>query len=108
MTVIGEKLWIEMPGEVARPHRVLPIGKPCLAEVAGRRQRAIEVREIGTPGSIMIPLAELTDAAPLSPADLAEYDRLDAELAGTIGDRKKLLPFMALLWRRDLFGELPA
>lgn len=108
MTVLGEKLWIEMPGEVARPHRVVPIGEPRLVELDGRRQRAITVRTLDHLGVVTIPVAELAEAAPLSAADVAEYDRLDGELAGTIGDRKKLLPFMALFWRRQLFGELGA
>lgn len=106
MIVIGEKLWIEMPGEVARPHRVLPIGQPRIAEVHGRRQRAIDVRVLGGFGIVLVPVAELTEAAPLSAAELADYDRLDGELAGTIGDRRKVRAFMTLFHRRQLFGEL--
>jgi hypothetical protein len=106
MSVINERLWIEMPGEVAVPHRVIPVGDPQLAEVGGRRQRSIAVRRIGDGyGPFLVPIAELVDAAPLTPAEIADYDRLDGELAGTIGDSRKLRAFNGLLHRRQIYGE---
>lgn len=105
MLAINERLWIENGAGAARAHRVVPIGPPRLAEVDGRRCRAVEVREIGCGSARLVPEAELTPAAPLSAADLHAYELLDRQLAGTLGDARLLAKFNALRLRAVIFGE---
>lgn len=45
--MINGHLWIERGDGAARAHHVAIAGKPCLAIVDGRRQRAIAVRAVG-------------------------------------------------------------
>ena len=108
--VVNEKLWLQMPGEVATAHRVVVTGQPVMAEVRGQRTRAIPVRKISAAheGTHLVPAAELLDATPLSPAEQAEYRRLDGQLAGTIGDRRRLLAFFGLVHRAAIYGEASA
>jgi hypothetical protein len=108
--VVNERLWLQMPGEVASAHRVVLAGQPCMAEVRGQRTRAVAVRKIAAAheGAILVPLAELLNAAPLSAADRAEYDRLDRQLAGTHGERRALRAFFGLLHRSVTYGEASA
>ena len=110
---LGARLWIEMPGEVATAHRVVPVGQPHLAKFGERRQRATLVRVVSDdwptnrPRQLAVPIAELVDAAPLTPADVAEYDRLDNELAGAARPpRPTLRDFHALRLRALMFGEV--
>jgi hypothetical protein len=104
--VIGQQLWIENGGGAPTAHRVILSGRPHHAVIDGRKRRAIIVRKVNTigEGSLVVAMAELTEAAPLSAADEAEYQRLDAELAGTIGDSAKLVRFNALRLRWLMFG----
>ena len=71
---LNERLWIQMPGEIATAHRVVPVGNPHNATIDGQSVRAILVRKLDAAGagSILVPVSELTDPAPLTPADLAE------------------------------------
>ena len=115
--MIGEKLWIERGDGAAVAHRVVPSGPPRRARVGDRVRHAVEVRDgnsargagHGSPGAAtfprLVPLGELTDAAPLTAADEAEYARLDAALAGTHGDARLLRRFNALRLRWLLFGS---
>lgn len=103
MTIIGERLWIENGDGAAVAHRVIATGSPMLADIDAHRRRAVPIQIVGGERRI-VPVSELTEAAPLSPADEAEYRRLDVELAGTIGDSGKLARFNALRLRSVLFG----
>jgi len=101
------RLWIDMPGEVAQPRRVVPVGKPHLAEIGGRRQRALLVSDVDRTGAgtIVVPIAELVDAAPLSRGEVARYAQLDSDLAGQARvDQRKWREFMGLLHRWQMFG----
>lgn len=91
-TIINEALWIENGEGAARAHRV------CITGSAGR-DALITFLDTPGRGTGRVPRSELASAAPLSPAEEREYDRLDAELAGTIGDRRKLRRFNALRLR---------
>jgi hypothetical protein len=111
MTVINERLWIENGAGAAKAHRVVPTDKPRLALVGDRRQRVVPVRKLDRlgDGTVLVPAAELADAAPLSPADVAQYDRLDAELAGSlVTDSRKMKAFNALRLRALVYGECGA
>ncbi|HEX5183619.1 MAG TPA: hypothetical protein VFW19_10770 [Allosphingosinicella sp.] len=107
MTIIGERLWIENGDGAAVAHRVIATGSPRLAEIGAHRRRAVPIQIVGGDRRI-VPVSELTEAAPLSTADEAEYRRLDAELAGTIGDGAKLARFNALRLRSIMFGSTGA
>ena len=110
MNAINEQLWIERGGDATTAHRVVAIGPTHIAQVDGRRCRAVLVRKIDRTGegSVLVPAAELTEAAPLSADDEREYARLDAELAGTIGDTAKLRRFNALRLRGLVYGDARA
>lgn len=99
--MINAMLWIENGEGAALAHRVTIAGKPFFQPIEGRRQRAVKIR--GDCLDRYVPMTELTAAAPLSPAEEAEYRRLDRELAGTIGDARKLKRFNALRLRSLLF-----
>lgn len=105
--VINEALWIQMPGEVAEAHRVIIAGVPRMFEVDGRRFRVVPIRRIGgvNEDSFLAPVADLFDARPLNAAESAEYVELDRQLAGTIGDRRRLRAFFALMHRAKIYGE---
>lgn len=105
MQVIGEMLWIERPDGAAIAHRALPCGRVRLGIFGGRRQRTLPVRLIeqaGT-GERLVPVGDVVPAAPLTEAEEAEYRRLDAQLAGTIGEARTLRRFNALRLRSLLF-----
>ncbi|HYD12714.1 MAG TPA: hypothetical protein VEC11_07690 [Allosphingosinicella sp.] len=108
--VVNERLWLQMPGEVASACRVVLTGQPIMAEIRGQRTRAFPVRKISAAheGTHLAPAAELLDAAPLSAAEQAEYAQLDRKLAGTIGDRRVLRAFFGLLHRAAIYGEASA
>lgn len=103
--MINEALWIENGDGAAVAHRVVISGPPCLTVIDGRRQRAVPVRGVDLHFHDFVPQADLTEAAPLSPCDELEYQCLDRELAGTIGDARKLKRFNALRLRSLLFGD---
>lgn len=103
--LVRERLWIEDGDGAAKAHRVLVSGDPHLVEIEGRRRRSVEVRTIGNGAVRVVPMSELTAAAPLMAEEVEEYDRLDGELAGTFGDGDKLRTFNALRLRALLFGE---
>lgn len=106
--MIGEKLWIAHGDGAAAAHRIVVAGKPRLVEVGGKRRRAVAVRLLGDGGMRTVPVSDLTDAAPLSPAEEREYDHLDAQLAGTFGEADTLRRFNALRLRSLLFGKVEA
>lgn len=105
--MIGEHLWIANGEGAAKAHRVLIAGPVKLAEVDGRRQRAQPVRQVERGGAaVLVPARDIVPAAPLTPAEEREYDRLDRALAGTIGDTDKLRRFNALRLRSLLFPQV--
>jgi hypothetical protein len=75
--------------------------------IDGRRQRAVPVRLVDERGSVqaLVPASDLVPAAALSEAEEAEYLRLDAQLAGTIGEARTLKRFNALRLRSLIFRE---
>lgn len=102
--MIGEALYIANGEGAATAERVIPRGPVHLAIVAGRRQRAVEARF--SDGAIrLVPSSDLALAAPLSASEEAEYQRLDAQLAGTIGEARALKRFNQLRLRSLLFGS---
>lgn len=106
--IIGEELWVHLlPGGTPVARRIRRQGSPFRGIVDRRPCIAVHVQEIGNigAGTLTAPVAELGPAAPLGPADRAEYDRLDRALAGTKGDRRKLQPFFSLLKRAVIYGE---
>jgi hypothetical protein len=107
---IGARLWIERPAGAARAHPVLLAGPAHRATIDGRRCLAILVRKVEAQGegARLVPLAHVTEAAPLSAAEEAEYARLDAALAGTHGEARKLARFNALRLRSLLFPSPPS
>jgi len=80
---------------------------PRLAVIDGRRQRAMPLRLIGEAGTgeRLVPTSDLVPAAPLTAAEEAEYARLDAQLAGTLGEARTLKRFNGLRLRSLVFGE---
>lgn len=106
MTIIGEQLWIERGDGAARAHRVRPCGPVRLAIIEGRRQRATPVRLLGVAGASerYVPASELVPAEPLTRAEEAEYNRLEEQLAGTIGEARALKRFNCLRLRSLIFG----
>lgn len=104
MTAIGEQLWIEHGDGAAIAHRALPIGNVRLAIVDDRRQRAIPIRLIEERQERLIAAGELVAAEPLSAAEEREYEQLDRQLAGTMGEARALKRFNALRLRSLLFG----
>jgi hypothetical protein len=105
--VINERLWLKMRGELAHPHRVVVTGPARTVAMEEKRVRAVPAVKVRAPGegTIMVPVAELLDAAPLSAAERDAYDQLDRDLAGTMGDRGALRAFFGLLHRAALYGE---
>lgn len=92
MSGINQALWIEHGDGAARAHPV------C---ILGRRGRETVVRLLdgNDTAARAVKPAEIVPAAPLSPHEEAEYQRLDRELAGTLGDKRKLRRFNALRLR---------
>lgn len=108
MTVIGEKLWVERGDGAPIGHRVVEIGKPFKGTHFGKRTTLVDVCLIDTGARTAAPMSELVPAAPLTAAEEAEYLELDMQLAGTIGDARKLRRFNGLRLRSLLFGGEPA
>jgi hypothetical protein len=103
--VIGTVLlYIEHGDGAAVGHRALLAGDPCLAVVEDRRQRAVRVKLVGTHQDRLVPTADLVPAAPLTEEEEAEYRRLDAQLAGTMGEARTLKRFNGLRLRSLMFG----
>jgi hypothetical protein len=59
---------------------------------------------MGTTNERLVPASDLVPAAPLTDAEEREYDQLDRQLAGTIGEARTLKRFNALRLRWILFG----
>lgn len=99
-------LWIELGDGAAAAHCVGWAGKPCLAVIDGRRQRAVPIRLANGYGDLnrLVPASELVPATPLTAAEEAEYHRLDAQLAGTLGEARTLKRFNGLRLRSLMFG----
>lgn len=99
-------LWIERGDGAAVAHRALPCGPVHLATIDERRQRGTPVRLIGQAGASerLVPSCDLVPAEPLNDAEEAEYRRLDAQLAGTMGEARALKRFNALRLRSLMFG----
>jgi hypothetical protein len=97
-------LYIEHGDGAAVAHRAMPSGKPCLATLDDRRQRAQPVKLIDAHEDRLVPAADLAPAELLSDAEEAEYARLDAQLAGTLGDARTLKRFNSLRLRSLMFG----
>lgn len=91
---LNEVLWIEWGEGAARGHRACLLGR-------GRGKATIALLDCG--GRRDVPAGELVPAAPLSAEEEREYDRLDAELAGTLGEGRKLRRFNGLRIRGLLF-----
>lgn len=87
---LNEILWIERGDGAARAHRA------CLL---GRRRAAATIALLDGGGRRDVPAAEIVPAAPLTAAEEREYQRLDAELAGTHGEARKLRRFNGLRLR---------
>lgn len=106
MNIIGERLWIECGDGAARAHRAVPVEKPCLAVIDGRRQRAVGIRLVGPHGAapVLVPQGDLVPAEPLTDTEEREYNRLDCQLAGTIGETRALKRFNSLRLRSLMFG----
>lgn len=107
-----EQLWVRLsPDGVAHHRRVRTEGQPYRGNVTcpedGSERRAIVylAGEIGRTGTLVVPANELFPTSPTSLADEAEYDRLDALIAGTRGDRRQLHPFHALRLRSLIYGS---
>jgi len=104
--VIGltEQLWIESGDGAAKAHRVIPWGQPRLAVIEDRRCRAIPVRFVGSANERLVPATDLVPATPLTEAEEREYQKLDAVLAGTMGEARTLKRFNGLRLRSLIFG----
>ena len=100
-------LYIEHGDGAAVAHRAVPRGDVRLAVVEGRRQRAMPVQMIDERGSVqaLVPAADLVPAEPLTAAEEGEYSRLDAQLAGTMGEARTLKRFNSLRLRSVMFGS---
>jgi hypothetical protein len=75
----------------------------------GSRRRSPPARGAGQSWSIarqdrLVPAADLVPAEALTDAEEAEYRRLDAQLAGTIGEARTLKRFNGLRLRSLMFG----
>lgn len=92
-----EVLWIERPDGAA-------VARKARAIEPGRKTTKIVLLD-GSGTRRDVPTAELAPARPLSADEVAEYECLDAELAGTIGDSRKLRRFNALRLRAIIYGE---
>jgi hypothetical protein len=106
--MIGEQnhvLWIERGDGAAVAHRVIPSGAVRLAVVNDRRQRAVPVRVVGHGDERLVPASELVPAAPLNALEEDEYQALDQQLAGTIGEAVALKRFNGLRLRSLMFGS---
>jgi hypothetical protein len=93
---LAEILWIERPAGAAVAHKARAI-EP------GRKITKIVLLD-GSGARRDVPTGELAPARPLTAAEVADYHRLDAELAGTIGDSRKLARFNALRLRWIAYG----
>lgn len=105
MTAIGELLWIERGDGAAVAHRAIRCGKPQLAIVDGRRQRAVRIHLIEQRSERLVAATELVPAAPLSAEEEQEYARLERQLAGTLGEARSLKRFNGLRLRSTLFAK---
>jgi hypothetical protein len=104
--VIGTVLlYIERGDGAAIAQRALVRGEVRMASFDGRRQRAVPVKLVDAREDRIVRVADLIDAAPLTAAEEAEYRRLDAQLAGTIGEARTLKRFNALRLRSLMFGD---
>jgi hypothetical protein len=97
-------LYIEHGDGAASAHRAIPNGDVHLAFIDERRQRAIPVKLVDAHEDRVVPAGDLVPAEALSADEEAEYQRLDALLAGTIGEARTLKRFNALRLRSLLFG----
>jgi hypothetical protein len=99
-------LYIEHGDGAAIAHRAIPRGDVRLAVIGDRRQRAVPIQMIDERGSVqaLVPAADLVAAESLTAAEEAEYQRLDAQLAGTIGETRTLKRFNSLRLRSLMFG----
>lgn len=102
--MIGAVLWIERGDGAAIAHRALPTGPVRLAVVEDRRLRAVPIR-LAEGGERLVPANDLAPAAPLTADEEREYARLDAQLAGTMGEARTLKRFNSLRLRSLLFGS---
>jgi hypothetical protein len=103
--VIGEVLlFIERGDGAAVAHRVMANGKVRLGVVDDRRQRAVPVKLIDMRQERLVPAADVVPATALIAAEEAEYHKLDAQLAGTVGEARALKRFNALRLRWLMFG----
>lgn len=103
------RLWIERPDGAAVGHRCMIVGdRPALHLFDGRRRRCHCIKILGQSELLAAPVDHVVPAMPLSPAEVAEYSRLDADLAGTFGDARLLTRFNGLRLRALHFGELAA
>ncbi|MEA3017330.1 MAG: hypothetical protein QOI38_2052 [Sphingomonadales bacterium] len=92
---LNEVLWIENGDGAARGHRACLIGRNRTKATIALLERGGDRREVA--------VAELTAAEPLTADEEREYERLDAELAGTIGEARKLRRFNALRIRSLIY-----
>lgn len=97
-------LFIERGDGAAVAHRALLRGDVRLAVIDDRRQRTVQVKLIDAHLDRLVPAADLVPAEPLNDAEEAEYRRLDAQLAGTMGEARTLKRFNALRLRSLTFG----
>lgn len=106
---IGEEIWIENGAGAARAHRVVRVGPVHLAPIGESRRRAVLIQSVERAGdpTRLVPVSELTAAAPLSAAEEAEFHRLDRELAGTKGEAGRLSRFNALRLRSLIYDPAP-
>jgi hypothetical protein len=105
--MIGHQLlYIERGDGAAVAHKALQCGDPRLATLDGRRQRALPLRLLDEAGTEprLIPAVDLAPAAPLNAAEEVEYRRLDALLAGTLGEARTVKRFNHLRLRSLMFG----
>lgn len=100
-------LYVEHGDGAAKAHRAIPRGDICLAVIDGRRQRAMPVQMLDERGSVqaLVPMSDLVPAEPLTAAEEREYARLDAQLAGTMGEARTLKRFNQLRLRSLMFGS---
>jgi hypothetical protein len=105
--VIGGEvlLFIERGDGAAVAHRVQATGNVRLEVVDDRRQRAVPVKLIDMHQERVVPAADIVAAAALTAAEEAEYQKLDAQLAGTVGEARTLRRFNALRLRWLMFGS---
>lgn len=103
-----QALYVANGDGAAKAHRCIPAGPPRLAIIEGRRQRCAPIRILDQAGTreALVPCADLVPAEPLSDADERECRRLDAQLAGTIGEARTLKRFNQLRLRSLVCGSV--